>query len=274
MEKYYIKTQKIENKPGQWNSVLCEIFNSKDEKLGEYIRYYHSFAIDTFHPFQVNGKDYALYSSDYETISLMSLPDCKPIELNPECVKQMACFCPVEIYIPRFKDTLHTRNQIFSTEEGYENCDGFSTLAFVSGCVWGDDSSWKLNLLDLSNVEKGELWYVNNALRKEWLYKEISIPLSKLRCCFEKDSPFPYAYNQVVEIYQDFEHNILKELEIKEHDIVLSRVQIDKIPKETKGTVVHIYEDKETYEVEFFKNEKTLSVVTVKKHQLKLLVQS
>ena len=270
MEKYYIKTKQVENKPGQWNSLVCEIFNSKDEKLGEYIRYYHSFATDTFHPFQVNGKDYALYSSDYETISLMSLPDCKPIELKPECVKQLAHFCPVEIYVPRFRTSEKYRYQARFDEE----YDGYSTLAFVSGCVWGDDSSWKLNLLDLSNVEEGELWYVNNSLKKEWLYEEIPVSVSELYCEFEKDSPFPSSYRQITSSYQDFQSNILKELEIKEYDVVISKIQIDEIPRDTQGTVVHVYEDKETCEVEFFKNKKTLGVVTVKKYQLKKINNS
>lgn len=274
MEKYYIQTSPIKNKPGQWNSTLCEIYNSKGEKLGEYIRHYNGFAKETFFWFTQNEKDYALYSGDYNTISVMSLPDCKPIKLNPDCVSQLQNFCPVEIYVPRFKDSGPGREQLHKAYEEYDNYSGFSTLGFVAGCVWGDDSSWKLNLLDLSNIDRGELWYVDNSLQKHWLYRDIPIPLSELHCEFELTSPFPYAYNQVIAEYQDFNYNITQELKIKEHDIVVTTVNVDSIVKETKGVVVYAYEDKETFEVEFFKNKKTLGVHTVKKHQLKKLNNS
>lgn len=275
MEKYSLKTSKKKNKPGQWDSILCEIHNSKGERLGEYIRHYPSFVESTFFPFQMNGKDYALYSADYNTVSVMSLPDCKPIELKPECVEQLNNFCPVEIYIPRFSDRGDSRLQLQKGDHEYETgYTGFSSLAFVSGCVWGDDYSWKLNLLDLSNIEKGELWYVDNSLNKNWLYEDLGASLSQLNCYFEKESTFPSAYNQIVEIHQDFQHNILKELEINEFDIVLSTTQIDKVPRETKGTVAHVYADRKTFEVEFFEGEKPLGVFTVKKHQLKKLNKS
>ena len=42
--------------------------NGEDEMLGSYIRNYGT-AFDTFFPFQINGKDLALYS-----------PDCKQID--------------------------------------------------------------------------------------------------------------------------------------------------------------------------------------------------
>ena len=31
----------------------------------------------------------------------------------------------------------------------------YYTFGFVSGCVWGDDSSWKLQYLDLSRINEG-----------------------------------------------------------------------------------------------------------------------
>lgn len=32
-----------------------------------------------------------------------------------------------------------------------------SDIGFVSGCVWGDDSSWKVECLDLTRVSEGVL---------------------------------------------------------------------------------------------------------------------
>jgi len=31
------------------------------------------------------------------------------------------------------------------------------TFGFVCGCIWGDDSSWKIQFLDLSEISKGKL---------------------------------------------------------------------------------------------------------------------
>lgn len=225
-KKYSLKTSKIENKPGQWRSTLCEIYQG-ETKIGEYIRYYDSYSESTFQPFELNGKDYALYSSNYTTISVMTLPDCKPIELKEECVKQMHGFCPVEIYIPMFYDEeyeFHGKTKKYrehledsDEEEEYKNV-GYSTLGFAIGCIWGDDSSWKLNLIDLSNIENGELWYINNSLKKEWLYEEYGgESLKKTEIYFDNDSPFPSSYYQIIRKYNDFDYNIKKEIETEKN---------------------------------------------------------
>jgi hypothetical protein len=38
--------------------------------------------------------------------------------------------------------------------------------------VYGDDSSWKLMLIDLSKIDEGEMWFVDNKFEKKWLYVE------------------------------------------------------------------------------------------------------
>jgi hypothetical protein len=53
-------------------------------------------------------------------------------------------FCPVEYHVPCPDDGDTT------DETGlYVEC------GFVAGCVWGDDSSWKIQYLDLSQVARG-----------------------------------------------------------------------------------------------------------------------
>jgi hypothetical protein len=54
---------------------------------------------------------------------------------------------------------------------------------------------------------------------------------------------------------------------IKELDLVVSIVSVTEVPVGTKGTVVHNYDDK-TFEVEFFKDNKTITVATVLKSQI------
>lgn len=55
---------------------------------------------------------------------------------------------------------------------------------------------------------------------------------------------------------------------LKELDLVVSTIPINKIPIGTIGTIVHDYGDNETFEVEFFQNHKTIAVETVLKNQI------
>jgi len=54
----------------------------------------------------------------------------------------------------------------------------------------------------------------------------------------------------------------------KELDIVVSTVKIRKVPIGTGGTIVFDYGNNDTYEVEFFKDHKTISIETVSKNQI------
>lgn len=199
MHNYHIKTQKKSNGKGYWDYTIVEIF-SDDKKIGEYIRKYPSHTESTFVSVSYNGKDYALYSSDYQAISVMSLPDCKEIKLTDECKKQMYSFCPIEIMVPKLwilsqeidgvkhyyayqKVDRDKEDPNFKDAPTYD-----STVGFALGCVWGDDSSFKLNLLDLSNIENGEIWYINNEKERKWLYEEFpdSLYLKDLRVDFDE----------------------------------------------------------------------------------------
>ena len=178
-----------------WNYLTIGIFEN-DHQIGAYTRKYPNF-YNTFFPFQVDEKWYALYSSDYTATSVMELPSCKQIATEPSCAFG---FCPVDFYIPRYTEDIykakneeelnkldekhrpyyavdrierdydleHTDTeeslQADTAKEAYK-CDTieFGTkihydlnLAFVSGCVWGDDSGgWKVEHLDLSKMLDG-----------------------------------------------------------------------------------------------------------------------
>jgi hypothetical protein len=150
---YSIKTSKIDNGKPYWNYTLCEIYKG-EEKIGEYKRTYPSFAKETFFAFSFKGKDYALYSSNYTKIQLMSLPDCQEIPLKDECVEQTANFCPTELYIPAWSNTSYDykgepRNiqspiTDLKQKDEYTYEYGYSHLGLALGCIWGDDSSWKI----------------------------------------------------------------------------------------------------------------------------------
>ena len=223
---YYVKTSAIKNGPGFWDYTLCEIYKGDgkigDVKVGEYKRNYGAFGTSTFFAFTFNNKEYALYSPDYQMIKLMSLPDCKDIPLKEECVKQMEHFCPTELYVPMWSNTTydykkqdgtlekHNMQSWINTLERekndkYEYNYGYCSIAFALGCVWGDDSSSKLIIIDLRKIEEGELWFINNKLEQKWLYEEFpdSVNLKDVEVEFEDDefTTFPSGYKQLKQEY-------------------------------------------------------------------------
>lgn len=131
---------KIENRPGTWNSLRVEIIKKNidgETKVGEYVRNYHSL-YHTFCPFEQGGILYALYSPDYTGTRIMRLPDC--VDMGGESRNEHG-FCPVDYFVP---------DEIINKEAA-------GKMGFVAGCVWGDDSSWKIQYLDLSKVAEGIL---------------------------------------------------------------------------------------------------------------------
>ena len=134
-EKYFVKIEEIDNGPGYWNYLQVDIYQKIDGqelKIGSYVRRY-GVLFNTFVPFAINGKDYALFSADYERTSVMELPSCRVIA-EEELLG--SGFCPVDFYVPEVEG--HTVQ-----------------FGFVAGCYWGDDTSWKIHYLDLSQIEQG-----------------------------------------------------------------------------------------------------------------------
>ncbi len=175
------------NDPGTWTRILVGVFELQDgqeTQVGEYIRNYG--LMSTFFHFQMNGKDYALYSPHYTCTRIMELPSCQDIGGEEPASNG---FCPVEYYVPsyiereyEFLDGKLMRYTIIdpqskdfepSTQSFYpiDPVSGerievkkpnvlvtpltYTSFGFVSGCIWGDDWSWKVELLDLSQADKG-----------------------------------------------------------------------------------------------------------------------
>lgn len=66
-----------------------------------------------------------------------------------------AGFCPVGFFVPDWLD-VHDGSVIPGSE--YWNSDDewpSGEFGFVWGCVWGDDSSWKVQHLDLTGIQSG-----------------------------------------------------------------------------------------------------------------------
>jgi hypothetical protein len=201
---FQIKITPISNGDGYWNYNKVEIFKN-DIKVGEYTRHYSGMTEETFCPVKFNDKWYALFSADYELIEIMDLQTGNIIPLTEESKEQMDGFCPVEIFCPfvfkqewennkKEKTISYISYSQFKEDGEKEQEVFFSRIAFVSGCVWGDDSSWKMNFLDLSGIEKGEIFYVNQYREKEWYYEELATnkSLNKIYCydSFEEGDNF------------------------------------------------------------------------------------
>jgi|SRR5579871_811843 len=181
--KYFARPVKtIDNGPGYgahymigvfaWNGTELDRETGKivprAEQIGEYKRNYGF--LDTFHWFTKDGKDYALYSPDYTATRIMELPSCK--DLGGEEPKSSG-FCPVEFYVPSYVTHEFKRDSIkgqkfrtyepsqreFEETEISKPVGGLvhEKFGFVAGCVWGDDCSWKVEFLDLSDSDKGIL---------------------------------------------------------------------------------------------------------------------
>jgi len=143
-EKYITETESIASKPGCWNVLKVKIFRIEGDskiQIGEYDRNYSSL-FDSFVPFRQGNREYALYSRDYTATRVMSLPDCK--DICGEDPKSSG-FCPTGFYVP----------SAGCEEDIGTEYDPDGQFGFVSGCIWGDDSSWKIQYLDLSKVSDG-----------------------------------------------------------------------------------------------------------------------
>lgn len=180
--------EKVENRPGTWNSIRIGVFRVEGDiksQIGEYVRNYPTL-FRTFYHFSKNGKDFALYSPNYTATRVMELPSCRDIGGEEP---NSSGFCPTDYYVPSFveKESVYVKGEINRhrcNEPSAESLvpfeiNGFRSypvsplryypFGFVAGCVWGDDSSWKIQYLDLGEVEKG-------IIKREEKFGYIAIP--------------------------------------------------------------------------------------------------
>lgn len=140
---------------GKWGHSEISIFAADDlfeRKLGGYTRNYPAHGMGTWYPFSRGNKDYALYSRDYTCTRIMELPSCKDIGGEEPSA---GGFCPVDYYLPEIR---YFEKQPDPGKEGpffYHIKKEPAQVAFVAGCIWGDDSSWKIQCFDISQIESG-----------------------------------------------------------------------------------------------------------------------
>jgi hypothetical protein len=175
-------------RPGYWKYITIGVFKvegDQETQIGEYRRNYPQF-FNTFYYFKKEDKDYALYSPYYTATRIMELPSCKDIGGEDD---EGNGFCPTDFYVPSYidwesvslDDTLHqsryndpSNYYLVPSTYKYTPLDEktgkritvekpqypitplmYYPFGFVAGCYWGDDSSWKIQYLDLSEADKG-----------------------------------------------------------------------------------------------------------------------
>lgn len=155
-DKYFVRGKPKPNRPGTWDSTIVEVFRRGDSgtapvKICEYERFHSLF--QTFGPFRQGDRDFALISSDYTRTSVLDLQSGRIAAEEPD--PGSMGFCPVGFYVPDWWD-VNDDSIIPGSEYWNEKCEWpTGAFGFVWGCIWGDDGSWKVQHLDLTQVQQG-----------------------------------------------------------------------------------------------------------------------
>jgi hypothetical protein len=139
-------------KPGNWQTAHVDVLDG-ETLVTSYDRNYAM--LQTFEPFRQGARFFALVAPDYTATSVLDLQTGQIIaseEPSP------GGFCPVGFYVPDWWDvhdgTSLPGSMLWKTDNEWPSVGDFG---FVWGCLWGDDSSWKVQYLDLSEVHQGRI---------------------------------------------------------------------------------------------------------------------
>lgn len=131
--KFTVKSKKVENDRG-WDTQEITIYQD-GKAIGGYKRNYGG--MQPFDTFEKDGQWYALYSGNYETLSLMELPSCKHLY---DIQKGL---CPTEVWVP--PKTYWKDDKKDSSDEQAQKG------AFYSGIPWGVTGEDSIIFLNIQN---------------------------------------------------------------------------------------------------------------------------
>ncbi len=154
-DKYAVEISLKQNQPGTWHSTIVKVLrrtsSSADvEEICEYERNYSM--MQTFEPFRQGTSEFALISRDYTRTAVLDLASGAVIAEEPDTPDG---FCPVCFYVPDWWDVNDGSVIPGSEYWNYDREWPKGDFGFVWGCLWGDDSSWKVQYLDLSQIDDG-----------------------------------------------------------------------------------------------------------------------
>lgn len=140
------------SQPGRWTTVHVDVLDGGTVVAG-YDRNYSM--LRTFEPFRQGGRDFALISPYYTAASVIDLGTGEIVAAEEPAA---GGFCPVGFYVPDWWD-VHDGSKLPGqlTWTADDEWPSAGDSGFVWGCVWGDDSSWKIQYLDLSGIQRGTL---------------------------------------------------------------------------------------------------------------------
>lgn len=170
-KRFTIAVAAVENRPGTWNSTLVTVWDADTPgPVATYQRNYFN-TYGTFEPFQQAGHHYALISRRYTKTAVLDLqsgeviaeeddqpfvPGYEPgTEKGKEHGMRYEGFCPVGFYVPDWWDIHDGSIQPGTSHWDADDEQPSGQYGFVWGCQWGDDSSWKIQYLDLSRITEG-----------------------------------------------------------------------------------------------------------------------
>lgn len=156
-ERFCTATAPLSNGSGVSASLQVDVFErgagAQLRPLAHYVRNHAAF--HAFEPFRQGARHYALIARDYTRSAVLDLGSGEVIAEEAETDPPGCGFCPVGFYVPDWWD-IHDGSVIPGSP--YWNADREwpdGRFGLVWGCVWGDDSSWKVEYLDLSRISEG-----------------------------------------------------------------------------------------------------------------------
>jgi hypothetical protein len=152
-ERFSTKATTVNSPPGVMSALCVEVLDADGQTVATYDRNY-SHLFRTFEPFRQGERMFALISQDYTATAVLDLTTGKVIATEEPSAWG---FCPTGFCVPDWWD-LHSGSVLPGSlhwNADYEFPRG--DFGFVWGCIWGDDSSWKVQYLDLSRIEQGEI---------------------------------------------------------------------------------------------------------------------
>jgi hypothetical protein len=181
-DRYLVETTRT-SPEGGWEQLRVDVFRragreATRERVASYERDLGLY--DTFEPFRQGGRELALISRTYTRTAVLDLQSGEVIAEEDD-----DGFCPAGFYVPDWWD-VHEGSVIPGSPSWgarYEWPAG--DFGFVWGCIWGDDTSWKVQHLDLSRVQEGVIrrddrfGYVELATtehRPPWLDPDAELP--------------------------------------------------------------------------------------------------